>query len=73
MGFKLTDVEFAYKVDSEGGIFGALLGYGLTAEDLVNVDGRLAKAVSRLDEQRANLRDIIVEIDDAIDEALGEE
>ena len=33
MGFKLTDVEFAYKVDSEGGIFGALLGYGLTAED----------------------------------------
>ena len=73
MGFKLTDAEFAHKVDYEGGIFEALLGYGLTAEDLVNADGRLAKAVSRFDEQRANLFSITCEIDDAIDEALGEE
>lgn len=46
----MTPEEFAYKVDYEGGIFGALLSYGLDEDDLDNPEGELGQLVSEFRE-----------------------
>jgi hypothetical protein len=45
---KLTEEEFAAKVEWEGGI-GEALSYGLKASDLQNPDSELGKAWARLE------------------------
>lgn len=45
MSDKMTDSEFADKIDYEGGIFEAFLGYGLRSSDLEDHGSSLYAAV----------------------------
>lgn len=72
MSRNFSDQEFAWAVDSEGGVFDALFGYGLTAADLADKEGKLYRAVAALDAMRPEINALLDEIDLALEEALEE-
>ena len=65
---KMTDEAFYGKVQWEGGIFEAMFGYGLTADDLADQSTDLAKAVRKLEDMRPRLEEVLEEIDSAFED-----
>jgi hypothetical protein len=47
--YTLSDAEFAAKVDYEGGLEEAIIGYGLSANDLTDESGELYRAMVEYD------------------------
>jgi len=64
---KMTDAQFAGKIDWEGGIIGAL-DYGLSADDLENQDGELATAWRKIEELYRPVIELGVEIEGILED-----
>lgn len=67
---KMTDEDFGDKVEYEGGIFPALE-HGLRATDLKSQNGELAKKWATLEERWNDLRPLVDEIQQLLDDAWG--
>lgn len=65
-----TDLEFANKIDWEGGILEALFDYGLSSDTLDNEQGELFQAVQELETAWKVYK--IQELVDAVQNALDE-
>lgn len=65
---KMTDFEFAMKVEYEGGPIAAL-DYGLRSSDLVDEHGPLARAWRRLEIKFRALQPDLSEVDTLLSEA----
>ena len=65
-----TDLEFANKIDWEGGILEALFDYGLSSDTLDNTQGELFQSVQELEMAWKVYK--IQELVDAVQNALDE-
>lgn len=71
MQYKLTDAEFAGKVDSEGGIFAALE-YGLRGENLAEQDTGFAHTWLSIEQRYLAMQTDIHLLESMLDQALEE-
>ena len=59
--------EFAEKVDYEGGVYDAIVGYGLGSKDLDKKKGALYDALVELEKLVPSIRGLITTIEDLLD------
>ena len=70
MGANYTEEEFAAKVDEEGGLWGAIAGYGLSSTDLADQNTELAESIAALETVLRNYSWLIDSIHINLDDAL---
>ncbi len=64
----MTPLEFAAKIEWEGGIFDAFLDYGLTADDLDDTDPALKSAVRAFMYAMARVQPELTALEEALSE-----
>lgn len=65
---KMTDREFAAKVEWEGGVYDAIFDYGLRSTDLADQSTELCASMKALEEILPQVQQLIDSIEEALEE-----